>query len=184
MKKFWERIEQYNAKLILPAIVGLFFVIIVELFFQDFAHHYHAPIAILDYFIIAIFVIDLIFLAIKAKSIQFFFKNYWLDIIAIVPLVLIFTIVGRLYRAFSAAGRVTIGQAILHESLEVRKGVSALSRSQRIAKYIRIGARSIRIVTKSRVFTKLTHHTHRHKPKYKKNLKKVFERRKKINLKK
>lgn len=177
MEEFWERVEHWNAKLIPAAIVALLFVIIVEIFFHDFAYHHHTAIAILDYIIIAIFVIDLIFLAIHARTWKSFFKSYWLDIIAVVPLVLIFTILSRVWQVVSAAGKVTVGQAILHESLEIRKGVSALTRGQRIAKYIRIGARSIRVVTKSRLFTKLTHHAHRHKPEYKKKYHKVFERR-------
>ena len=121
MNKFWKKVEHYNAKLIPYAIVALLFVIIVELFFQDFAHHYHTPIVILDYCVIAVFVIDLIFLGIKAKSVKFFFKSYWLDLLAVIPLAIAFTIASKIWRAASAAGQLGIGQAILHETLEARK---------------------------------------------------------------
>ena len=177
MNKFWDKVEHWNTKLIPPAIVGLLFVIIIEIFFHEFGEHYHLWIQILDYLIIAVFVIDLIFLAIHAKTWKFFFKSYWLDIIAIIPLIIVFTIFSRIWRAASAAGQYTIGQAILHESLEARKGISAVSRSQKIVKYIRLGARSLRVISKSRLFTKLEHHTNRHKPGYKKNLKKVMGKR-------
>lgn len=165
IKEFWEKVEHYNARLIPFAIVALLFVIVIELFFTEFAHHYHTSITILDGFIVAIFIVDLIFLALKAKSAKFFFKNYWLDIVAIIPFALIFTFINYLYEAIVATSRIATGQAILHESLEARKGALALSRSQRLAKYakyIRIITRLIRVVTKSRLFTKLKHHTHRH----------------------
>ena len=162
MNKFWKKVEHINAKLIPYAILALSFVIIVEIFFKDFAHHYHTPILILDYLVIGVFVIDLIFLAIKAKSVKFFFKSYWLDLLAVIPLAIGFTIASKLWRAAAAAGQVGVGQAILHETLEARKGISALGRTQKVAKYIRIAARSIRVVTKSRLFNKLRHHTDRH----------------------
>lgn len=152
MKEFWEKVEHWNAQLIPPAIGGLLFVIIVELFFHDFAEHYHTLIAIIDGFIIAVFVIDLIFLAIKAKTTVYFFKHYWLDIVAIFPFGIFFNVVTRVYRAVLATERLIIGQAVVHESLEARKGVRALARSGRIARIVRIVARSIRVVTKSRLF--------------------------------
>ena len=148
MNNFWEKVEHWNAKLIPAAIVGLLIIIVLEVigYFNESVHHfvelYHTPIVALDYFIIVIFVIDLIFLAIKAKTWKFFFKSYWLDIVAVVPLVIVFTIVSRVWRVAATAGKYTISQAILHESLEARKGISALSRSQKIAKYIRLAARS------------------------------------------
>lgn len=153
MNKFWEKVEHYNAKLITPAVVGLLFVIVVELGFHDFAEHYHTLIAILDGFIVAIFVIDLIFLAIRAKSTAYFFKHYWLDIVAIFPFVLAMTILSKIYQIFSAAGKFAVGQAIVHESLEARKGVRALARAGRFTRWLRIGARMIRVITKSRFFS-------------------------------
>ena len=154
-------------------------MIVVELvpYFSDFSHHYHSYILTLDYIILAIFAVDLVFLGIKAKSWKFFFKSYWLDLVAVVPLVLLFTVLSRIWRIISAAGQLGIGQSILHSSLEVRKGVSVATRGGRIAKFVRLGARSIRVVTKSRLFTKLTHHTNRHKHKNKKSLHKVMEKR-------
>jgi len=150
---FWEKVEHINAKLITPAILVLTFVIVVELFFKDFAHHYHTPILVMDYFVLVVFVIDLIFLGIRAKSVKFFFKHYWLDLLAVIPMALMFTFVSKIYRALSAAGKIGVGQAILHETLEIRKGVSAATRSGRIAKFMRLGARSLRVITKSRLFT-------------------------------
>ncbi len=173
MNEFWKKVEHINAKTIPYAIVGLLVVIVLELFFHDFAEKYHTYVLILDYLIIGIFVIDLTFLAIKAKTVKFFFKSYWLDLLAVIPLALGITVIGKLYRAASATGKVALGQSILHESLEARKGISAIGRStSRVAKYIRMGARSIRIVTKSRLFTQFheKHHAARHGIKHKKYL--------------
>jgi hypothetical protein len=78
-----------------------------------------------------------------------------------------------------------VGQAIAHETLEARKGVRALSRTGKIARMIRIVARSIRVVTKSRLFRKFKakHHLeHRKNNSKKKIVKKVSK--KKITKKK
>tara|TARA_Y100000310_G_C20411049_1_gene681999 strand:- start:189 stop:749 length:561 start_codon:yes stop_codon:yes gene_type:complete len=181
MNKFWEKVEHVNAKLIPYAILALLVVIILEVggnwskTIYDFAHHYHTYILILDYIVIGIFVVDLIFLGIKAKSVKFFFKSYWLDLLAVIPLAIGFTIASKMWRAVAAVGQVGIGQAILHETLEARKGISAIGRTQKVAKYIRVGARSLRVVTKSRLFQKFKHHHDRHPhihKKFKKDLRK------------
>jgi len=174
MSKFWEKVEHYNTRIIPLAILGLLFVIIVELFFHEFAETYHTPIQILDGIIIAIFVVDLIFLGIKAKSTKFFFKSYWLDMLAIFPFGIFFNTVSKLYRAVLSAERLIVGQAILHESLEARKGVSAIARSGRFPRMIRVIARSIRVVTKSRLFTQFRakHHLAKRNIKLGKNTRK------------
>jgi hypothetical protein len=174
MNEFWEKVEHYNAKLIPYALVALGAIIILEIFFTEFAEHYHLYLAIGDYLIIAIFVVDLTFLAIKAKSIKFFFKSYWLDILAVIPLAFMFTVASRIYRAITLAEEITIGQSILHESLELRKGVTVATRSEKFLKYIRIGARALRVVTKSRFFSefKAKHHAARQGIKKKKYLRK------------
>lgn len=153
MNKFWEKIEEYNKKIIPIAIVLLLFIIIFELFLHIENHTVELLVHIADIFVIIVFVIDLIFLAIHARSVKFFFKNYWLDIIAVFPFALFFTLTTKLYSIVITTERFIITQSILHESLEARKGVSALARTQKFARYLRIVARLIRIITKSRLFT-------------------------------
>ena len=155
MDEFWEKVEHANAKLIPVAIAALLFVIVVELSFQDFAETYQTLFAIIDGFIIAIFVVDLIFLGMKAKNTKFFFKNYWLDIIAIFPFGIMFNVVTRLYRTVAAA----------------QKSFTTLARSGRAARGIRVAARSIRVVTKSKLFTEFekTHRKAKHNRKHGKN---------------
>jgi hypothetical protein len=152
MNEFWKKLEYYNSKLIPSAIVVLVFLIIVELFFQDFAEYYHILISVLDWFVVVVFVIDLTFLAIHARSTVYFFKHYWLDIVAIFPLVIALNLLSKLYKVFAVSGKVVLGQAIVYESLEAKKGFRALTRAGKFAKWFRIVARSIRLITKSRIF--------------------------------
>ncbi len=158
--RFGEKVEHYNSKLIPYAIVALLTLIIFELFL-----HIDDPTAklilhILDYLVIMVFVIDLIFLAIKAKSVRFCFKNYWLDVLAIFPFVMFFNAINFVYRAAIATAvvteRVAVSQAVLHETVEVGKEIEVLAKGEgKIAKVSRIVARGIRAVTKSRFFEKL-----------------------------
>lgn len=156
MGSFWEKVEHYNAKLIPYALVVLLFVIVFELFIHTENHLLEIFIKLLDYFVITIFVIDLTFLAIKAKSVRFFFRNYWLDVLAVFPFVMFFNAINTFYRAAVATERIAVSQAILHETVEVGKELEVLAKGEgKIAKVSRIAARGIRVVTKSRFFKKL-----------------------------
>ncbi len=160
MNKFWEKVEYYNAKLIPPAIVVLLVVIAYELFFHTENESIQLVVHILDAFVIIVFVIDLIFLGIHAKNVKFFFKNYWLDVIAVFPFGLAFEAVSRLYQIIQTSERLAVSQAILHEGLEARKGVRGikiLGETGRIARIIRVSARLLRVITKTRLFTKIYH---------------------------
>lgn len=158
MDKFWKKVEHYNSKLITPSLVLLLGVIIFELFIHTENRAVELGVRIADYFIIAIFVVDLVFLARKSKDAKFFFKNYWLDIIAVFPFVIFFNIISSLYKVISAAERLIVGQSLLHETVEIGREVKAFSKSGKFLRVIRIIARSLRVVTKSRLFTKV-HHT-------------------------
>ncbi len=154
MNPFLEKVERIVNKVIPYAVILLLFVIVYELFFHVENENIQLAVHIIDGIVIAIFVIDLIFLWIRSKTARFFFKNYWLDIIAIFPFGLMLDAAAKAYRAFFAVEQLGVGQAILHESLEARKGAKLLARSGEAAKYIRIGARILRVATKSRLFTK------------------------------
>jgi len=171
---FWEKVEHYNTRLITPAILILLFVIIMELipYFEHFAEQYHLLLLLLDYFVIAVFVVDLTFLAIKAKSVKFFFKNYWLDIIAVFPIALAFTLLTKLFKVVATGSKLTVVQAILHESLEARKGIQVATRTEKFTKFIRLGVRSIRVITKSRLFSQFDSKHHLAKREWKTHLKK------------
>ena len=157
MHPFWEKVEHYNAKLITPALIVLLGIIIYELFLHVENHAVELAFKIADALVITIFIIDLLFLAHKARSVKFFFKRYWLDVIAVFPFVLFFSFVNSVYRAVIAAERLVIGQAILHETVETVRGARVLAEGGKLARWIRIVARVLRLVTKSRLFTKVHH---------------------------
>ncbi len=154
MHPFLEKVEHYNSKLIPFALVLLLGIIIFELFLHVENHTIELIVKIADALVIAVFVIDLIFLAKKARSMKFFFKNYWLDIIAVFPFVLFFKFAESIYRVAIATERLTLGQAILHETVEASKSTKLLTKSGKI---VRIGARILRLITKSRLFTTVYH---------------------------
>ncbi len=156
MHRFWEKVEEINAKLIPLAIFILLGVIIFELFIHSEDPAILRVVHTLDGLVITIFVIDLIFLAIHSRNTRFFFKNYWLDMLAIFPFGLLFTVVERVYEIAVAAERLAVGQAIAHEALEARKGVQVLAESEKFTKVIRVVTRSLRVITKSRFFTEVS----------------------------
>jgi len=158
MNTIAEKIEHFNARLIPYALVVLLILIIVELFVKIENHYLETGKIITDYAIIVIFVIDLIFLAIRAKNAKFFFTNYWLDIIAVFPFAIIFGILEEFYRGIAAAERLVIGQAVLHESLEAEK---IIAKESRVVRLIKIGPKMLRVITKSRLFTTFRHHRHK-----------------------
>ena len=180
MNKFWEKVEHYNSKLIPPAIIALLFVIVYELFLHIENHTLEVIVHALDIFIIAVFIVDIIFLALKSKNAKYFFKHYWLDIIAIFPFVIFFNVVGSLYKAVLATERFVVGQAILHQSVETSKFMRVMARSSsKVGRILRIIARSIRVVTKSRLFTKIKKHKKTPSKKKPKKVKKKFRKPKK-----
>lgn len=159
---FWEKVEKVNSKLIIPAVIILLFIIIYELFFHIENHTLELVVKIADGFVILVFVLDLIFLARKAKSTKFFFKNYWLDLLAVFPFGLAFNLFEQIYRTLAGAERFVVGQAIVHEGLEVRKEVRLVAKSERFAKFFRIGIRLLRVITKTRLFN--TIHRWKYRP--------------------
>src|SRR3989338_11490566 len=98
MHVFFKKIEDYNRKLIPAALILLLVIIVLELFVHIENPIVKIVVQILDGLIIAIFVVDLIFLAIHSKNTRFFFRNYWLDILAIFPFAVVFNVVEEIYR--------------------------------------------------------------------------------------
>jgi len=161
--EFFEKVEHYNEKLIPYALVLLFFIIIFELFL-----HVEDPTTLtivhtLDYIIISIFVIDLIFIARKVHNMRIFFKHYWLDLLAVFPFAFFFSTIDRLYLLFRAE-QVAVSQAVLHETVEVGKAASKIERLGKFSKFtrgIRIIARIVRLGIKGKAMIK--RYTHRKK---------------------
>ncbi len=163
MHHFWKKVEHVNHHLIFPAIILLLFIIVFELFIHTENHTLELAVHIADYIVIAIFVVDLIFLGIRAKSTKFFFQNYWLDLIAVFPFALTFGVIGEFSRIFRASEEVVgVGQAIFHEGVEVTKATARVERFAKVGRGVKIGARVLRVVSKTRLFTRF----HRRKLKH------------------
>jgi len=151
----WGKIEHFNSKLIPFALILLLLVIIYELFLHQENDALNRIFLLIDYLVILIFVVDVIFLAARSRSVKFFLKHYWLDILAVFPFGFFFSLAEKFYRAVATSEKIVIGQALFHETIEVRKGVAELSKAQKISRYLKIAARSLRVITKSRFFQKL-----------------------------
>lgn len=160
MHPFFEKLEKTNARLIPYALVLLLAIIVLELTYHSESPIYNVVISIADYLVVLVFVIDLVFIAHRCRDARYFFKNYYLDILAVFPFTLIFRFVGEAYQVFRIGEELAVGQSIFHETLEAEKG---LTKAGRIARYFKIVVRSLRIVTKSRFLTKVHHHKDRDK---------------------
>lgn len=170
MHRYWERLEHYNSLLVPYAVALLLILIILELFIHPQNKAALIFIEIFDLLVLIVFVIDLSFLAIKAKSTSFFFKHYWLDLLVLFPFGLFFAVTARLARTAFFAERFLVGQTLVHEGLEVRKGVSILARTGRLAKISRIIARIFRFILRTDIFLRF-HQKHHHARKKVFNLK-------------
>ncbi|MFA6460907.1 MAG: hypothetical protein WCV90_01455 [Candidatus Woesearchaeota archaeon] len=155
MHPFFKKVEKINHHLIFPAILVLLVIIVLELFFHVENETAILVIEIADYLVLVVFVIDLGFLAIHAKSTKFFFKNYWLDILAVFPFSIAFGFMGGIYRLLSVSEEtVVMGQVLFHEGLEVEKAAAKTEKFAKIGREFKVGARVVRIFTKTRFFSR------------------------------
>jgi len=152
MSKFWEKLEpleRFNHKLIFPAVLLLLVVIILELFVHPTNEWVLLSMDIVDYLVIAVFVVDLIFLAHHARNTKYFFKHYWLDLLAIFPFSLAFRFVEGISAIFAVSEEtIAVGQAIFHEGLETEKAIVRAERLAKVGKEFTVGARVVRIFSK------------------------------------
>lgn len=153
-EEFLEKVEHYNSKLIYPALVVLIGIIIFELFLNIENEMVLFWVHFADYCVITVFVIDLIFLARKSKNAKFFFKHYWLDILAVFPFVLIFKVFEFIIALRAAEEGVVVGQAIFHETVEAGKVVAKTEKLTKLGRTTRIVVRIARFFTKTKFITR------------------------------
>jgi len=152
MKRFWKKVDLANRRLIPYALILLVIVIVLELFFHIENLAVERGLQIIDYLILAVFIIDLIFLAIKARTVRFFFRHYWLDLLAVFPFGLVFAIFSEIFRGLAALEGITLGQRIFHESLELEKEAKLISKEGKIVRELRFVPRLLRLIFKSHLF--------------------------------
>jgi len=122
MKKWLERLEYYVDRVIPYTLVVLVVLIVLEIFFHDELGPYILIVKILDYIIIAIFIVDLYFKYQRVKNFKLFLRKYWLDVIAVFPFFLVFRMFeevlilsGGLKETFLTS------QKVVHSGVEVEK---------------------------------------------------------------
>ncbi len=119
MKKLYKFLELLIDRLVPFAVILLFFIIIIEFFFHDIADTYHTTINVLDYSILSIFVLDLIFKYLRIRKIDRFIKECWLDIIAVFPFFLVFRVFESFLIFTELPKEIRQFQLILHEGTQI-----------------------------------------------------------------
>ena len=155
MHPFLEKIERFVDTLIIPALLGIAVILALELFFTSIAHDYHTWINYADYLIIGIFAVDLSFKFHRASTYEGFLKEHWLEIIAIMPLFLVF----RVFTFLRVLSGAELGQEAAHLAEGARSGrltelsrTSSSARSARFARFIRPISRSPRLAKAAEFF--------------------------------
>lgn len=115
-------------RLVPVAVLLLIPIIIIEFFFEDISTKYHLIISILDYSIIAIFVLDLLFKYLRIRNFKNFIKTCWLDIIAIFPFFLAFRVMEPILIYAELPKEVRSFQLVFHEGLEFSKEATKLTK--------------------------------------------------------
>lgn len=179
MKPWLHKVESFVDRAIPYTLIVLTAIIITEIFFKEFAEEHILAIEILDYSIIAFFIVDLIFKYIRIRKFKEFIKECWLDIIAVFPFVLFFRIFESLSLFVRIPAEFREGQSIMHTVLEGKKEfaeffgrsskliedsklVGELSRTEKIMKAIRPLSRAPRLIKALPFYEKPTgkHHLH------------------------
>ena len=156
MKPWLHKIEVFVDKIIPFLLLVLIFIIVGEFAFHNFVAKYSLAIEIIDWFIIFVFVIDLIFKYVRIRNFPKFLRASWLDIIAIFPFFLVFRFLEGIVGLFGVSESVTSVQKVAHVGIEVEKQVAEsikegeaiakeAGRSEKLAKFLRPIARSLRL---------------------------------------
>ncbi|MBT7903382.1 hypothetical protein HN587_05965 [Candidatus Woesearchaeota archaeon] len=178
MKSWMHKFEHLIDKSIPYTLILLLGIIVIEIFFKDFAHHYHTIISILDWIVISVFVFDLVFKYIRIRNVKNFIKKCWLDIIAVFPFFIFFRAIEGIAGTLSFGLNEGLGtfQSILHEGVEVEKEGAKIieaiekegtrgakmTRSTRFTRFVRMFSRTPRFLKAVPFYAKPTgqHHPH------------------------
>ena len=138
---WWHEFEIVIHRIVPYTLVLLLFIIITELLhtlsYITIGPALQAWLNMMNYVVLFIFVLDLLYIARRCDSTMYFFKNYWLDIIAVFPFAIFFRVLNEFNRLFYFARQVRIGQGML-QSMQ----------GQQVASRTRIITRSLRFISK------------------------------------
>ncbi len=115
MQKRWHTLEIIVDRSIPYCLLLLLGIIVLEIFFPNFVKPYHSFVSMLDYLVILVFGIDLIFKYLRVHSIPIFLRKYWLEIIAVFPAFLVI----RLFEEFVRVANLERSVLVAQDTLEV-----------------------------------------------------------------
>lgn len=196
MKKWYKAIEVLIDRLVPFAVIFLLGILIIEFFFHEIADSYHTSISIIDYIILGIFTLDLIFKYLRIRKWKKFFKECWLDIIAIFPFFLIFRVFESFLIFTELPKEIRQFQLVLHtgsqiteESAKIIREAEEAGKISRVKAIIRIFnglERSPKIVKALAFYEQPVGEHHLHEVKGKKEYTKVkkFAEKEEKNLEK
>lgn len=119
-------------------VIFLLCLIISEFFFRKQTEPYSFYINLVDYFIVGVFCLDLIFKYLKVRKIPEFLKHHWIDILAVFPFFLIFRLFEEMYLISNLPALLTQPPTLLHESLVLEKeGIRLLRVTERLGQLSR-----------------------------------------------
>lgn len=147
MHKILEYIEHIVDKSIPYLVILLLFVIIGDVFYHEYMEHYHLYVLIFDYFILVVFMADLIFKWFRIRHFTTFLKKCWIDIIAVFPFFIFFRLIEEVVAIFAIGETIKEAQHILHTGVELEKEASHIIQSVEKAgkvSRVRMAARLIR----------------------------------------
>ena len=153
MHVLFEKLETLVDRLIPPALILVLLIIVMELLFPETAHHYDEHLNMADSFVILIFATDLSFKLNRAKTWEGFLRDYWLEIIAIMPLFFVFRMIELVFVTRTAE----VGQDAVHLGTRTERVVAAFrspeaARSARFGRFIRAFSRSPRFAKAAEFF--------------------------------
>lgn len=146
-------VERAVDRLIPALLVVVLFIVVVGLFFRDFYSSYKAVFGLIDNVVIGIFTIDQGFKPHRASSWEEFLMEHWLEVIAILPAFAVYRVIEGFFIAVEYLEK---GQHIAHLLEGVRSGrlatfarTSQLTRSERLARIVKVISRSPRLAKAS-----------------------------------
>jgi hypothetical protein len=162
MKIFLHKIELFVDRIIPYLLVILLAIITIDIFFSEIYESYHVQIQIIDYIIIAFFIVDLSFKYARVRKIPEFLRKYWLEIIAVFPFFLVARIFEEIAGIFMASEEMATVQSVVHEGTRAEEIAAKTGRSTRFARIIRPVARLPRFAKALHFFKKPKKHRHPH----------------------
>lgn len=146
------QLEKITNRLVPFLVLGLLVILLLDNPFWILVdlHRYETLLALFDATVLFFFVIDLIYKWQHTQEWKLFIRLYWLDVLAVMPIYLLFRSYTELARIFRGGEEITeTAQKVAHETVLLRESrliEEARMIEAQIIKEARIASRSIKIV--------------------------------------